>query len=122
MKFQPDRFLHAITSYGPGWVELGGQRITHSLLLRSSGQWQDWGCPRFEDLEAAHFAPLAEDRPELVLFGSGSKLRFPQPAWLRPLVQARIGVETMDTGAACRTWNILAGEGRRVTAVLLLQT
>ena len=73
------------------------------------------------ELTDAHFTPLAELRPELVLFGSGAALRFPRPAWVRRLIEAGIGVETMDTGAACRTYNILAGEGRRVVAALLVE-
>lgn len=120
MKFQPDRFVHAITGYGPGWIGVAGQRLSHALVLREGGDMQPWDCAGFEHLSAAHFAPLAEGRPELVLFGSGTALRFPKPAWVRPLIEAGIGIETMDTGAACRTWNILAGEGRRVTAALLL--
>ena len=60
--------------------------------------------------------------PELVVFGSGARLRFAPPALLRGLMARRIGVETMDTAAACRTYNILAGEGRRVVAALLLET
>jgi uncharacterized protein len=61
-------------------------------------------------------------RPELVLFGSGTRLRFPRPEWLQALVALGIGLETMDTAAACRTYNILAGEGRHVVAALLLET
>ena len=121
MKFQPDQFGSAITGYGPGWIGVAGQRVEHSLLLSSSGERADWGCSRFDDLTEAHFAPLAKARPELVVFGSGRQLRFPRPAWIRALVEAGIGIETMDTGAACRTYNILAGEGRRVTAALLLE-
>ena len=64
---------------------------------------------------------LAAAGPELVVFGSGARLRFPQAAWIRPLIEAGIGIETMDTAAACRTYNILAGEGRRVIAALLLE-
>ncbi len=120
MKFQSDLFETAITGYGPGWITVRGERITHSVLLHSSGERSAWPCTRFEDLGSQHFEPLALQRPELVLFGSGARLRFPQPAWIRPLIEAGIGVETMDTAAACRTYNILAGEGRRVIAVLLL--
>jgi uncharacterized protein len=58
--------------------------------------------------------------PELVIFGSGSRIRFPQPVWLKPLMAQRIGTETMDTQAACRTYNILAQEGRHVVVALLL--
>jgi uncharacterized protein len=87
------------------------------VLLHSSGERSAWPCTRFEDLTASTSSCSA---PELVLFGSGARLRFPQPAWIRPLIEAGIGVETMDTAAACRTYNILAGEGRRVIAALLL--
>ncbi len=120
MKFQPDQFGSAITGYGPDWIAVAGERVGHSLLLSSSGERQDWRCARFEDLSPAHFAPLAAARPELVVFGSGRLLRFPRPIWIRDLIEAGIGIETMDTGAACRTYNILAGEGRRVMAALLL--
>ena len=121
MKFQPDQFGAAITGYGLGWIAIGGQRVQHSVVLRGTGEWADWTCKRFDDLSPAHFAPLVETNPELVVFGSGNALRFPRPAWIRSLIEARIGVETMDTGAACRTYNILAGEGRRVVAALLVE-
>lgn len=120
MKFQSDLFETAITGYGPGWITVRGERIEHSVLLHSSGERSPWPCARFEDLGAHHFQPLATARPELVIFGSGARLRFPPPAWVRPLIEAGIGLETMDTAAACRTYNILAGEGRRVIAALLL--
>jgi uncharacterized protein len=55
------------------------------------------------------------------IFGSGLRLRFPQAAWLQGLIERRIGIETMDTQAACRTYNILAGEGRNVAAALLIE-
>ena len=121
MKFQPDQFGSAITSYGPGWITVGGERIEHSVVLNSTGERAAWPCSRFDELTDAHFAPLAALGPELVVFGSGHATRFPRPAWIRPLVEAGIGVEAMDTGAACRTYNILAGEGRRVVAALLLE-
>jgi len=121
MKLQFDSFGLAITGHGPGWIAVAGQRIDHSVVLHSDGTRQPWPCERFEALTAAHFEPLAQMRPELVLFGSGRRLRFARPGWLRPLAQAGIGLESMDTAAACRTWNILAGEGRRVVAALLLE-
>jgi uncharacterized protein len=71
-------------------------------------------------LTAADFAALADLPVELVFYGSGKRLQFPPPAWLAPLMARRIGLETMDTEAACRTYNILAGEGRPVAAMLLL--
>ncbi|MCV0440181.1 MAG: Mth938-like domain-containing protein [Hydrogenophaga sp.] len=113
----------AITSYGEGWVAVNGQRHAGSLVLASGGQLHPWGCERFEDLTSAHFEHLAgvmDEAPELVLFGSGSRLRFVRPALLQDLMARRIGVETMDSAAACRTFNILAGEGRRVVLALLM--
>ncbi len=127
MKLQPDRLdVQSILGYGPGWVGLASQgvaeKIHHSIVIGSAGEKFAWDCARFEDLTEAHFTSLANSRPELVIFGSGAKLRFPPPALLRALMAQRIGMETMDTLAACRTYNILAGEGRRVTAALLLET
>ena len=92
-----------------------------SLVLGSRGERFAWPCQSFADLQAEHFDMLASYAPELVLFGSGRSIRFPKPSWLRTLAHSRIGLETMDTPAACRTYNILAGEGRKVVAALLLQ-
>jgi len=122
MKLQPDQSdVQTISAHGPGWVGVNGEKITHSVLIGSRGQRIAWPCERFEDLGPAHFAQLAELDTELVIFGSGSRIRFPKTAWLQPLMARRIGLETMDTAAACRTYNILAAEGRRVVAALLLE-
>ena len=121
MKLEPDNFdVQTIQGYGPDWVGVQGEKIHHSVVIGSKGQRVDWQCSRFEDLTAAHFAQLAEFDAELVIFGSGSRIRFPPAEWLQPLMTKRMGLETMDTGAACRTYNILAGEGRRVVVALVL--
>jgi uncharacterized protein len=126
MKLHADKLdTQSVTAYGEGWIAVNGQRHTQLLVLASSGQLVPWTCSRFEDLTEAHFSMLASvmtEAPELVVFGSGSKLRFLPPALLRSLMGQRIGVETMDTTAACRTYNILASEGRRVVAALLIET
>jgi len=126
MKLQPDRLeVQSILGYGPGWVGLGNngvaEKVERSVVLGSGGERFDWNCSHFEDLTAEHFALLAAAQPELVIFGSGTRLRFPPPAFLRTLMDQRIGLETMDTLAACRTYNILAGEGRRVLAALIIE-
>jgi len=126
MKLQPDRLdVQSILGYGPGWVGLGhngvAEKIEHSIVIGSRGEKFDWNCASFDELTAEHFALLAASRPELVIFGSGTRLRFPPPAFLRALMDQRIGIETMDTLAACRTYNILAGEGRQVIAALLIE-
>ena len=123
MKFQPERpDTQSITAYGPDWIGVDADRVTESVIIGARGQRIAWDCHRFEDLTAAHFAQLAELDAEVVIFGSGLRNRFPPPAWLQPLMARRIGLETMDTQAACRTYNVLAGEGRNVVAALLLET
>ena len=122
MKLQPDKSdVQTINGYGPGWVAVNGEKITNSVIIGSRGQRIDWGCSRFEELAEAHFARLAGLEAELVIFGSGSRIRFPRPSWLAALMARRIGIETMDTGAACRTYNILASEGRNVVLAALVE-
>ena len=123
MKLQPDRFdTLAVQAHGPGWVIVNGERHEHSVAFSSGGQIQRWECASRHDLTADHFGQLVAWQPEVVVFGSGNRLQFVPPALLRPLIEAGIGVETMDTMAAARTFNILAGEGRRVVAALLIET
>jgi uncharacterized protein len=123
MKLQPDRFdFAAITGYDTDWVAVLGEKITASFVICSDGQRFDWPCQRFEDLQAQHFEQLAQLPIEVVIFGSGQKLRFASPALMQSLMQKRIGLETMDTQAACRTYNILAGEGRKVALAVLIET
>jgi len=122
MKLQPDRSdVQSISGYGPGWVGVNGQKIAHSVIISSKGERIEWPASRFEDLAHGHFEQLALLDCEVLIFGSGSRIRFPQAAWLKPLIARRIGIETMDTAAACRTYNILAQEGRSVAAALLLE-
>lgn len=125
MKLQPDKSNNlTINAYGPGWIEVNGQRFTSSLIVSSlaGASPQMWAARRFEDLGASDFEVLAASGAELVLFGSGQRLRFPLPAWFSGLITQGIGMETMDTAAACRTYNILASEGRKVVVALLLET
>lgn len=110
-----------VQGHGPGWITVNGQRIGHSVVLSATAEPTAWACLRFEDLQATHFEQLLALQPELVIFGSGNTLRFPHPALHAALMAQRIGLETMDTPAACRTYNILAQEGRRVVAVLLIE-
>ncbi len=122
MKLHPDQSnVQTITGYGAGWIAVDGERIDRSVIISSAGQRITWNCKQFSDLDATHFAQLAELDMELVIFGSGSKIRFPKPVWLQPLMQRRLGLETMDSQAACRTYNILAGEGRKVVLAVLIE-
>ncbi|MES2633955.1 MAG: Mth938-like domain-containing protein [Pseudomonadota bacterium] len=122
MKLQPDQSdVQTITGYGPGWVGVSGEKITTSVILTSAGDRIEWNASSFDELGSDHFAQIAGVSAEVVIFGSGSRIRFPKAAWLAPLMAKRIGVETMDTAAACRTYNILAQEGRSVAVALLLE-
>ena len=121
MKFLPDAISGpTITSYGPGWVAVNGERFEGPLIVHSESGARAWNCPGYELLGAQHFTPFLDLKPELIVFGSGDRIRFPRPEWLAQLYAQRIGVETMDTHAACRTYNFLVGEGRRVVAALLV--
>jgi uncharacterized protein len=109
---------HAFTGYGEGYVLVNGRRHETSLLV-SPERVLDWAPASFGELAEAHFALIAEWRPEVVLLGTGARLRFPAPALSAPLARAGIGLEVMDVQAACRTFNILAAEDRAVVAALL---
>ena len=123
MKLQPDKSdAQSLTAHGPGWVAINNEKFEGSVVVGSRGERFEWNCTRFDELGPEHFAQLAELGAELIIFGSGTRIRFPQPAWLQPLMARRTGVETMDTPAACRTYNILAGEGRHVIAALLIES
>ena len=124
MKFQPDTLdgVNVITRQESGRLWVGKTPFTHSVLVPWVGAVQAWEPARLEDLQARHFECLVALRPEVVIFGSGPRLRFAPPALMRALIEQRVGVETMDTAAACRTYNVLAAEGRSVVAALLLQT
>ena len=121
MKLQPDATQGpSITGYGAGWVSVNGQKFSSPVFVNAQTGSTLWSCPGFDSLLPEHFDMFAELQPELILFGSGERIRFPHPRCLQGLYAKRIGVETMDTQAACRTFNFLAGEGRRVIAALLV--
>lgn len=105
-----------------GPAEIGGPRevVETSVVVTPAKLIRAWPPQRFEDLAPDHFAMLEELDPEVVLFGSGARLRFPGARCTGTLAERQIGVEVMDTAAACRTFNILAAEGRRVAAALLM--
>ena len=113
--------LNAISRHGVEGVIVNGIEHRSSVIVPWQGRVQAWPVDDFSALSEAHFELLAELDPELVIFGSGSRIRFPKPAWLRPLMARRIGIETMDTAAASRTYNVLLAEGRTVLVALLFE-
>ena len=124
MKLQADRFegTNAISRHAADGVIVNGVEHRSSVIVPWKGQVVAWPAESFEALTEAHFETLAALKPELVIFGSGSRIRFVKPALTRALIQARIGLETMDTPAACRTYNVLLAEDRSVVAALLFES
>jgi uncharacterized protein len=125
MKFQPDTLdgVNVITrqdSGPPPVVWIGNTAFNSSVLVPWVGDVQAWEPAVPGDLRSGHFERILAFKPEIVIFGSGARLQFVAPALLRTLIDARIGVETMDTPAACRTYNVLAAEKRKVLAALLI--
>ena len=110
---------NAFTGYGEGYVMVNRQRYERNLVVLPDRIVTDWRPAGFDQLSAEDFARLAELAPEIVLLGTGSRLRFPRPELTRALIDAHIGLEVMDIQAACRTYNILAAEERKVVAALL---
>jgi uncharacterized protein len=110
------------TGYGEDHVYINGHRHDASLLLSARGvEIAPWAGLGFEALTAAHFEWVALRELDILLLGTGTRLRFPHPSLTRSLIDARIGLEVMDIGALCRTYNILAAEGRSVGAAVLIE-
>jgi uncharacterized protein len=108
------------TGYGDGYVAINNARYEHPVLVSPEGEVEPWDASSLDALTRAHFEALLERGPELVLLGTGVTLRFPRPELTRVLATAGMGFEAMDTKAACRTFNILMAEGRRVIAAILV--
>ena len=116
--------LNTITGYGPGYVDVNTKRHTASLIVDPRSVEADWPVKGVDDLTAELLAVLAGRSCDVLLLGTGLRQRFPAPTLLRPLIEAtggRMGVEVMDTAAACRTYNILVAEGRNPLAALIVE-
>jgi uncharacterized protein len=122
LKFEREQAAgrNLFTCYGEGYVEVNRVRFHESLVVTGERIVKDWPIASVDALQADHLAAIIELKPAIVLLGTGAKFQFPEPARLAPLYKAGIGVEVMDTPAACRTFNILLGEGRDGLAALIL--
>lgn len=107
------------TAHAPDHVMISGERFEHSIVVLAEEVRSDWAVAGFDELAEAHFAYFLVLKPDVLLLGTGSTQRFPHPRLYRALTDAGIGVECMTTPAACRTYNILVAEGRRVAAAVL---
>ena len=111
---------NVIKALGADWVRIGDTDYRQNLVVAPDAVATGWAPEGFAALTESDFAGLLEHRPELVLLGTGATQRFPHPRLLRALSDARVGVEVMDTRAACRTFNILIAEDRRAVAALII--
>jgi len=110
-----------VTGTGPGWVRVGAQEHRENIVLTGNSVTPGFAPGGFDALAEADFERLLASAPEIVLIGTGAMHRFLHPRLTAPLYRARVGVEVMDTRAACRTYNILVAEGRNVAAALIVE-
>jgi uncharacterized protein len=111
--------LNLFTGYGNDYVSVNGVRYQSSLVVMPERIVDPWDATAFDTLAASHFEFLSALGAEVVLLGTGARLRFPPPALQRIVLASGAGLEAMDAAAACRTYNILATEGRKVAAAIL---
>ncbi len=110
-----------VTGYDDQGVEINAERFNYSLIVMPEAPPRAWDVPNFEALSAAHFEKIEEDQPDVVILGTGERQRFVHPRLVAALSARHIGVESMDSKAACRTYNVLMGEGRKVTLALIIE-
>ena len=111
---------NTFTAYGEGYVSVNAVRHLGNIVVLPDRLITDWTQASFETLSTEDFELLAALDAEIILLGTGAQLRFPRAELLQPLIKAQRGLEVMDSQAACRTYNVLAGEGRKVAAALII--
>ena len=122
MKFTLDSpaTLYVVRGYSPGLLRIGQRELTRSVIVSAESLIDDWRPQNIGELTAEDLEPALALRPEVLLLGSGARQVFPPHELLARLHAAGVGLEVMDTGAACRTYNVLVGEGRAVAAALII--
>jgi uncharacterized protein len=122
MKLHPTttQQYQTVTGYELDWVEINAVRYDHSLIVLPEQAPTAWPVLSFDALQASDFSVIDALAPDLLILGTGQKQRFASPRLLTGLLGKRIGVECMDNQAACRTYNILMAEGRKVALAVIL--
>ena len=121
LTMQSQSGVHVIRSLTDEGVRIAERLFAGSVIVTASAIVEDWPPRSLEELTAAHLQQALDLEPEILLLGTGQRQRFPSRALLASLYEARIGHEVMDTRAACRTYNVLVGEGRSVAAALIIE-
>ena len=117
----PTQHYQTVTGYDQDWIEINATRFEHSLIVLPEIAPVAWPVSAFETLTAADLAVVGTYEPDLLILGTGQRQRFAHPKLLSGLLTRGIGVECMDNQAACRTYNILMAEGRKVALALIMQ-
>jgi uncharacterized protein len=122
MKFTLDHPAtpHVVRAYAPGLLRIGEREFPRSVIVSAATLIEDWRPQHMGELTDSDLEPVLALRPQVLLLGSGARQVFPAQELLARLYRARVGFEVMDTGAACRTYNVLVGERRKVVAALLI--
>ncbi len=120
LHLMPGAGLQLFSGYGAGYVAINHVRYEKCVVVTPQAV-RPWAVGSFESLTAADFGFIAELKPEIVILGTGAQQRFPQSELTRALAASGAGIEVMDSRAACRTYNILAAEGRKVAAAIVLE-
>ncbi|BAO44709.1 conserved hypothetical protein [Thiolapillus brandeum] len=122
MKFAQDHInsKYVIEACEPGRIQVASQIFSHNMLIMPERLLQPWEVTSMDELSTRQLHALATHEPDVIILGTGQHQVFPHPSLFKPLMQAGIGWEVMPTDAACRTYNILHGEDRRVLAALIL--
>ncbi len=123
MKFAEDLSDNGyiVTAYDKRSVDVNGKRFEQSFIISSDTFQEAWPVNTITELCSEHLTPIIDLQPEIIIMGTGRKLIFPAVETYAALIRNNIGIEFMDTGAACRTYNILTGEGRKVVAGMILE-
>lgn len=116
----PTQHYQTVTGYEDDWIEINALRFSHSLIVMPEVAPSPWSAASFDDLQPDDFEPIVAMAPDLLILGTGKRQRFPNASMLANLLSRRIGVECMDNQAACRTYNILMAEGRKVALAVIL--
>jgi uncharacterized protein len=122
MKLHPNntKQYQTVTGYDETGVEINAERYNYSLIVLPEVPPRAWNAPSFDALTAEHFELILADAPDVVILGTGARQRFIHPKLTAALTMRRIGIECMDSAAACRTYNVLMGEGRKATLALII--
>ena len=121
MKFTPDSSAgNVIRSYVPGEIRLRDTRITENVVVSRNCIISGWSPPTIDELTLEDFRPALDLNPDIILFGTGDRQRFPELRLLTEIMQTGAAIEVMDTHTACMTYNVLIGENRAAVAALLV--